>query len=110
MVAAIEPLLREQLIERRTKLQEAANGFQRPAELTRLLVEVDAALDRMDLGTYGICEVCHDPVETERLIADPLARVCLDHLTPSQQRALEAYLELASQIQMALLPKSCQEL
>jgi phosphoserine phosphatase RsbU/P len=110
MVTAIEPLLREQLIDRRHRLEEAANGFQRPAELTRLLVEVDAALNRMDLGTYGICEVCHDPVEPERLIADPLTRVCIDHLTPRQQRALEEDLELASQIQTGLLPKTNQKI
>jgi sigma-B regulation protein RsbU (phosphoserine phosphatase) len=70
MVTAIEPLLREQLIDRRHRLEDAASGFQRPAELTRLLGEVDAALNRMDLGTYGLCEVCHEPVETERLMAD----------------------------------------
>jgi sigma-B regulation protein RsbU (phosphoserine phosphatase) len=110
MVTAIEPLLREQLIDRRHKLEDAANGFQRPAELTRLLVEVDAALNRMDLGTYGICEVCHDSVESERLIADPLTRVCIDHLTPSQQRALEEDLELASQIQTGLLPQPSQKI
>lgn len=110
MVTAIEPLLREQLIDRRHKLENAANGFQRPAELTRLLVEVDAALNRMDLGTYGICEVCHDSVESERLLADPLTRVCIDHLTPSQQRALEEDLELASQIQTGLLPKPSQKI
>ena len=110
MVTAIEPLLREQLIDRRHKLEEAANGFQRPAELTRLLVEVDAALSRMDLGTYGICEVCHDPVESERLIADPLTRVCIDHLTPRQQRALEEDLELAAQIQTGLLPHPSQKI
>jgi sigma-B regulation protein RsbU (phosphoserine phosphatase) len=110
MVTAIEPLLREQLIDRRHRLEEAANGFQRPAELTRLLVEVDDALNRMDLGTYGICEVCHDPVESERLIADPLTRVCIDHLTPRQQRALEEDLELASQIQTGLLPKPNQKI
>lgn len=104
MVTAIEPLLREQLIDRRHKLEDAANGYQRPAELTRLLSEVDAALHRMDHGNYGICEVCHDPVETERLIADPLTRFCIDHLTPQQQRALEQDLALASQIQTGLLP------
>jgi sigma-B regulation protein RsbU (phosphoserine phosphatase) len=110
MVAAIEPLLREQLIDRRHKLEDAASGFQRPAELTRLLGEVDDALNRMDLGTYGICEVCHDTVESERLIADPLTRFCLDHLTPSQQRALEEDLELASQIQTGLLPPPTQKI
>lgn len=110
MVTAIEPLLREQLIDRRQKLQTAASAFHRPAELTRLLQEVDAALHRMDIGTYGLCEVCHDPVEPERLLADPLTRVCLGDLTPDEQRALEEDLELAAQIQNKLLPATTQKL
>ena len=110
MVTAIEPLLREQLIERHQKLRTAANAFHRPAELTRLLEEVDAALHRMDIGTYGLCEVCHDPVEPERLLADPLTRVCLGDLTPGEQRALEEDLELAAQIQTGLLPARSQKI
>lgn len=104
MVTAIEPVLRRQLIDRRQKLQAAASTFHRPAELTQLLDEVDAALHRMETGEYGLCEVCHDPVESERLIANPLARLCLDHLSAREQRALEEDLELASQIQNGLLP------
>ena len=110
MVTAIEPLLREQLIDRRQRLEGAASAFHRPAELTRLLQEVDAALHRMDLGTYGLCEVCHDPVESERLLADPLTRFCLGDLTPREQRALEEDLELASQIQTGLLPPPTQQI
>ena len=110
MVTAIEPLLREQLIDRRHWLEDAASGFRRPAELTRLLGEVDAALNRMDLGTYGLCEVCHEPVETERLMADPLTRFCLGDLTPREQRALEEDLELASEIQKGLLPQPSQQI
>jgi sigma-B regulation protein RsbU (phosphoserine phosphatase) len=91
-------------------LEDAASAFHRPAELTRLLGEVDAALHRMDIGVYGLCEVCHDPVETERLIADPLTRFCIDHLTPSQQRALEEDLALAAQIQNGLLPQPSQKI
>ena len=110
MVTAIEPLLREQLIDRRHKLEDAASAFHRPAELTRLLREVDDALHRMDIGVFGLCEVCHDPIETERLIADPLTRFCLGDLTPSEQRALEEDLELASQIQTGLLPPPKQQI
>jgi sigma-B regulation protein RsbU (phosphoserine phosphatase) len=110
MVTAIEPVLRNQLIERREKLHTAASSFHRPAELTRLLHEVDEALKRMDLGIYGLCEVCHDSVETERLIADPLTRVCIDHLSAKEQRALEEDLELAAQIQAGLLPTSYKQI
>jgi sigma-B regulation protein RsbU (phosphoserine phosphatase) len=58
---------------------------------------VDAALKRIELGTFGLCETCHEPIEPDRLIADPLVRFCLDHLTPVEQRALEQDLELAAE-------------
>ena len=110
MVTAIEPLLREQLIDRRQKLEVAATGYRNDDDLSRLLREVDSALQRMDDGTYGICDVCHDPVETERLIADPLTRLCIDHLSPNEQRALEDDLELAGRIQTGLLPQPSQKI
>jgi sigma-B regulation protein RsbU (phosphoserine phosphatase) len=55
---------------------------------------------------FGVCETCHDPIEPERLAADPLTQFCLDHLTPVEQRALEHDLELASRIQREMLPRS----
>src|SRR5215510_12579319 len=53
-----------------------------------------------------MCEGCHDPVEAERLIADPLTRFCLDHLSPRERQTLERDLEMAARIQTELLPES----
>jgi sigma-B regulation protein RsbU (phosphoserine phosphatase) len=104
MTYQIETILRNQLLDRHQKLEAAIVRFDQSDHLRRLLDEVDAALSRMNNGTYGLCEVCHDPVESERLLADPLARFCLDHLSPQEQRMLERDLEMASQIQAGLLP------
>lgn len=41
------------------------------------LVEIDAALARLDAGSYGICERCGRPIGTERLEARPVARLCI---------------------------------
>ena len=41
------------------------------------LREVDAALARMDAGTYGRCESCGNEIDIERLDARPVARLCL---------------------------------
>jgi sigma-B regulation protein RsbU (phosphoserine phosphatase) len=95
--------LQEQLLDRRRRL--AAHGPADRPEVQALLQDVDAALARLDAGSFGLCEACHDPIEGERLIADPLVRVCLECLSPEQARALERDLELASSIQTALLPK-----
>jgi phosphoserine phosphatase RsbU/P len=96
-------LVRDQLLLRREKLQTAMAKSQ-TANLIQLLDAVDRALERVDVGSYGICEICEGTVDSQRLLADPLAKVCLDCLPPAEQRALENDLELASRIQSGLLP------
>jgi phosphoserine phosphatase RsbU/P len=98
--------LRSQLESRRQKLKNAIAESSAHSYLTSLLQEVDAAFSRMDDGSYGLCAECHEQIERDRLAADPLVRLCLDHLTPPQQRALEQDLELAGRIQAALLPRN----
>jgi sigma-B regulation protein RsbU (phosphoserine phosphatase) len=95
--------LRHQLEYRRDVLSSAVERGADP-QLGRLLREVDSALDRLHAGTYGICEQCHEAVEDQQLLADPMVRFCLDHLAPAEQAALQRDLELASQIQARLLP------
>ena len=41
------------------------------------LSEIDAALDRILLGTYGRCEVCGEDIPVARLEARPTARRCV---------------------------------
>ncbi len=41
------------------------------------LAEIEAAVDRLQSGTYGTCEVCGGPIPTERLLARPTARTCV---------------------------------
>ncbi len=43
------------------------------------LKEVKAALERIENGTYGICEVCGKPIEEEILGANPSARISIKH-------------------------------
>lgn len=43
--------------------------------------EIDAALERLDAGTYGICLVSGDPIPRERLEAIPEASVCVQYKT-----------------------------
>jgi sigma-B regulation protein RsbU (phosphoserine phosphatase) len=97
--------VRDQLLAGRTRLTEVL-GQSDSDHVVRLLEEVDSALERIDHGSFGVCEICLGTVEDERLRENPLARVCLDCLTPKQQRALEYDLELAAQIQKGLLPPS----
>lgn len=105
-VAPVDSMLYEQLNDRRNRLQTANTQIGYNADFARLLDEVDSALQRFENGTYGICEECHDPIEPERLLADPLIRVCLGDLTEKQRHSLEDDLELAATIQLGLLPKT----
>jgi len=41
------------------------------------LVEISAALERLDAGAYGACEGCGRPIPGERLAIRPTARACV---------------------------------
>ena len=45
-------------------------------EVDRLLDEVEAALTRLDEGTYGACGQCGGPIEDSRLSIEPTLRTC----------------------------------
>lgn len=40
---------------------------------------VDAALRRIDRGTYGLCHACGDAIPRDRLLADPCIGTCAGH-------------------------------
>jgi len=95
--------LRPRILERRQRLEAAAPSISADY-VNHLLAEIDEALQKIDNGSYGRCETCHDAIEPDRLECNPLARFCLDHLTSEERRAHEQDLELATQIQTRLLP------
>jgi RNA polymerase-binding transcription factor DksA len=43
------------------------------------LAGIEAGLLRLGQGSYGICEVCHQPIPAARLDARPTARTCVQH-------------------------------
>ena len=96
--------LQGQLEDRKQRLQQAITLAPKHGALASLLRDVDSALERMDKGTYGICEECHEAIEQNRLLANPLCRYCLDHLTNIQRAALQRDLDLAAEVQRNLLP------
>jgi RNA polymerase-binding transcription factor DksA len=56
--------------------RELDEGLEEGARDT--LAEIDAALQRIEDGTYGICEGCSKPIGAERLTAIPWTRLCID--------------------------------
>lgn len=47
------------------------------ASQSRSLTEVEAALERLSNGNYGLCESCGQRIKTTRLEALPTARICI---------------------------------
>src|SRR5690242_20762538 len=105
MDTTTQSFLHTELERRRASLQAAASVNASDASIHNLLHSVDEALARFNGGTFGICEVCHDSIEADRLLCNPLLRFCLDHLSSEEQRALERDLVLAAGIQRGLLPR-----
>jgi sigma-B regulation protein RsbU (phosphoserine phosphatase) len=96
--------VREELLDRRQRLESALRSVPDPASLRGLLRDVDAALDRIETGAFGLCAVCHESIEADRLASDPLICNCLEHLTQAQKRALEQDLDLSGRVQAEFLP------
>lgn len=44
----------------------------------RTLLDIDAALERIDDGSYGICLRCEEPIAPRRLAVRPFSRYCID--------------------------------
>ncbi len=51
-----------------------------------LLAKIDRALQRMDAGTYGICDRCGKPIEKARVKALPYVDLCIKDAQAQSRR------------------------
>ncbi|MEQ1568428.1 MAG: RNA polymerase-binding protein DksA [Myxococcota bacterium] len=51
----------------------------------KLLSKIRHGLDRMNNGEYGVCESCGAPITYGRLMARPVATLCIDCKTEAEQ-------------------------
>jgi len=63
----------------------------------QLLIKIDEALHRLNDGTFGSCETCHEAIDVKRMEARPTTTQCID--------CKEASEKLESQIAGAQGPK-----
>jgi RNA polymerase-binding protein DksA len=61
------------------QIEELLTNVPLVADLQKRAHEVDDALDRMEKGTYGTCEVSGEEIPLERLEANPAAKTCIAH-------------------------------
>jgi DnaK suppressor protein len=52
-----------------------------------LIAKIDAALQKIENGVYGQCEMCEEEIEVKRLEARPVAELCID--CKAEQEKLE---------------------
>jgi DnaK suppressor protein len=63
----------------RAALETDRNFLLRIRDRERKLIEkIKEALDRIDSGRFGICEVCEKDIGEERLMARPVTTLCIE--------------------------------
>lgn len=62
-----------------SEVEESMDRQALAAESDRQAAEIDAALARLDDGSYGRCRVCGQEIDDERLEARPQVSTCRDH-------------------------------
>lgn len=62
-----------------TTLYEREKDLSLYEHAQKQLEEIDVALQRMNEGVYGRCDVCHEEISLERLEAIPTTKYCIRH-------------------------------
>lgn len=74
----------EQIDERGAEDEDGSDAFMRLQNLghvdeqNKIIHEIDAALRRIDDGTYGICEICGLLIRKPRLLNTPFVHTCME--------------------------------
>lgn len=63
--------------ENASEIEEYSDNLALENNLEKQLRETNDALERMEKGTYGICENCGQEIDIERLRAYPAAKICV---------------------------------
>ncbi len=81
--------------ERDPELEEGSQSEQEQRKLAELgeveqreIAQIDAALARIEAGTYGVCVECGEEIEARRLEALPHAATCADCADRREQLAV----------------------
>ncbi|MFN3395354.1 MAG: RNA polymerase-binding protein DksA [Thermodesulfovibrionales bacterium] len=51
----------------------------------KLLKKIEAAIEKIDSGTFGICEVCGQEIDIKRLEARPVTTMCIECKTEQEE-------------------------
>ncbi len=62
------------------RMEEYGEKRAEVGEIQILWRNIERALEKIELGTYGACEVCGEDIEEDRLEAISYARTCKTHM------------------------------
>ncbi len=51
----------------------------------QLLKKIDEALEKIETGSYGICEICGEDINIKRLEARPVTTMCIECKTEQEE-------------------------
>ena len=51
----------------------------------KLIMKMEEAINRIDEGTFGICEMCGEPISEKRLEARPVTTLCINCKTRQEK-------------------------
>jgi DnaK suppressor protein len=71
-------------------IQQQLNCTIRDREYAKLR-KIDAALDRIEEGTYGHCEDCDEEIGMKRLENQPWAELCITHAEEREREESQIY-------------------
>lgn len=74
----------DKIDENAQEINEYSTNLATERILESTLRDIDAALKRMDDGTYGICKYCKKDIGEKRLLARPVASTCIECKTKLQ--------------------------
>jgi sigma-B regulation protein RsbU (phosphoserine phosphatase) len=120
MQPAILEQVRASILERREAISQWLTGTPPTAKAVALgplneaavqehLDHLESCCAQAEASQLGLCTICHDYVDSSRLVVDYTANVCLDHLSKEEAAGLERELEMAQVVQQALLPGETPE-
>ncbi|RMA96979.1 TraR/DksA family transcriptional regulator [Hydrogenothermus marinus] len=70
----------------------------------KIIREIDKALERINDGTYGYCEVCGKPIEEKRLEAIPWTTLCIEHAKEAEKYQLTPDSVYKDYLEESLIP------
>jgi DnaK suppressor protein len=74
----------DKIDENAQEINEYSTNLATEKILDSTLRDIDAALKRMDDGTYGSCKYCGKDIGEKRLLARPVASTCIECKTKLQ--------------------------